>query len=494
VTVINNLGCNGTSIHWHGIRMLNNNVNDGANGVTECPIPPGGSKKYKFLAEQYGTTWYHSHYSVQYANGVVGSMVIRGPASLPYDVDLGPFPISDYYYRSADAQAEDLEAPPGIAPPSDNILFNGTHVDETGQGSYYRVKLQPGKRHLLRIINPSVDNTFTVSLVDHDMTVIATDLVPVNAFTASSLFVGLGQRYDVTIDASKTPGNYWFNVTLSGTNACGVVRTGMQNTPPAAIFQYSNAAPALPTKLGTRPPEYNCEDRTNFVPIVKRNTNTNTFAFNDTNDINVTVAVKQWNNAPRVYWNVHGHDMNITWDEPTLEYVAKGNLNFPEMYNVHRVDNKGQWSFWVIENLLGVPHPMHLHGHDFIILGRSPAYPDPLSNPNVRRFNASSDLAGLQWNNPIRRDTTMLPASGWLVVAFKVDNPGAWLFHCHIAWHVGQGLSLQFLERVSDIPGTVSVNQIEPNCGAWTTYYEGSTCKQRDSGLKKLKRSDPSQY
>lgn len=46
-----------TSIHWHGIHMRNNAVNDGANGVTECPIPPGATKTYRFRAEQYGTSW-----------------------------------------------------------------------------------------------------------------------------------------------------------------------------------------------------------------------------------------------------------------------------------------------------------------------------------------------------------------------------------------------------------------------------------------------------
>jgi FtsP/CotA-like multicopper oxidase with cupredoxin domain len=40
----------------------------------------------------------------------------------------------------------------------------------------------------------------------------------------------------------------------------------------------------------------------------------------------------------------------------------------------------------------------------------------------------------LKGNNPTRRDTTMLPAWGWVVVAFKTGNPGAWLFHCHVAW------------------------------------------------------------
>ncbi len=122
-------------------------------------------------------------------------------------------------------------------------------------------------------------------------------------------------------------------------------------------------------------------------------------------------------------------------------------------------------------------------GHDFYILGRSPALANPFASP-VRRFNPATDRAGLQFNNPIRRDTTMLPGNGWLAVAFRTDNPGAWLFHCHIAWHVAQGLSIQFLERVQDIPQTVPLNAIEPICSLWTAYYPTSPHKQHDSGLK----------
>lgn len=37
--------------------MRYNAVNDGANGITECPLPPGETKTYRFRAEQYGTSW-----------------------------------------------------------------------------------------------------------------------------------------------------------------------------------------------------------------------------------------------------------------------------------------------------------------------------------------------------------------------------------------------------------------------------------------------------
>ena len=75
ITVINKLKYNGTSVHWHGIRQLLSNPADGVNGVTQCAIPPGGSYMYVFNATQYGSTWYHSHYSSQYADGVQGPIV-----------------------------------------------------------------------------------------------------------------------------------------------------------------------------------------------------------------------------------------------------------------------------------------------------------------------------------------------------------------------------------------------------------------------------------
>lgn len=66
---------NGTSIHWHGIRQFKSMQMDGVNGVTECPIAPEDSFTYVWDTWQYGSSWYHSHYSVQYADGVQGPIV-----------------------------------------------------------------------------------------------------------------------------------------------------------------------------------------------------------------------------------------------------------------------------------------------------------------------------------------------------------------------------------------------------------------------------------
>jgi FtsP/CotA-like multicopper oxidase with cupredoxin domain len=59
---------------------------DGVPGVQQCPIPPGGSFTYSFLADLYGSSWYHSHYSAQYAGGLFGPMIIHGPSTVNYDI------------------------------------------------------------------------------------------------------------------------------------------------------------------------------------------------------------------------------------------------------------------------------------------------------------------------------------------------------------------------------------------------------------------------
>ncbi|KUJ13129.1 ascomycete fungal laccase from thielavia arenaria [Mollisia scopiformis] len=474
ITVVNELELNGTSIHWHGIRQLNNDINDGANGITECPIPPKSSKTYTFLAQQYGTSWYHSHTGVQYANGVTGSILIHGPASLPYDIDLGVFPISDWYYGAADTLAEQIAHGTGAPPPSDNVLFNGSNINPKGAGGQYaKVTLTPGKRHLLRLINPSVENSFSVSLVNHSMTVIATDFVPVDSFTTNSIFMGIGQRYDVTIDASQAVDNYWFNVTYTASGACG----SSNNPSPAAIFSYVGAPNALPTSTGTAPPDAACADIVGFTPVVTRTASLSQFTPAPDN-LNVT-----FNGAddPTVFWNVNGNSMQVEWGKPTLEYVREGNTSYPIRENIVSVTAANVWSVWVITNLTPIPHPMHLHGHDFLVLGVSPPQSQPFGA--AQRTFSSSDVSSLQLNNPRRRDVTMLPSNGWVVLAFETDNPGAWLFHCHIAWHVSSGLSVQYLERVQDIPGAMNLAAIEPNCNAWNAYYPTDPDKQYDSGI-----------
>jgi FtsP/CotA-like multicopper oxidase with cupredoxin domain len=205
---------NGTSIHWHGLRQLNSVSQDGVNGITECKhdeqislqertpiltsylgaLAPGDAKTYQFRATEYGTSWYHSHFSGQYGDGVIGPMVINGPATANYDIDLGPYVLQDWYYITAyQAGARAFNGGLGGPPPTgDNILINGTNKNDNGGGNYNRVSITRGRKYRLRIINTSIDAGFLVSLDGHPFQVIAHDFVPVQPYTANYLQVGIG--------------------------------------------------------------------------------------------------------------------------------------------------------------------------------------------------------------------------------------------------------------------------------------------------------------
>ena len=82
ITIVNKLKYYGTSVHWHGIRQNQTMHMDGVNGITQCPIAPNDNFTYIWNTTQYGSSWYHSHYSVQYADGLQGPIVsisLRGP-------------------------------------------------------------------------------------------------------------------------------------------------------------------------------------------------------------------------------------------------------------------------------------------------------------------------------------------------------------------------------------------------------------------------------
>jgi hypothetical protein len=174
-------------------------------------------------------------------------------------------------------------------------------------------------------------------------------------------------------------------------------------------------------------------------------------------------------------WNINGSSAVVQWDKPVLDYVLEGNTDYPRSENLIFVDEENVWTYWVIQNLSPVPHPIHMHGHDFLVLGAS-------TGPSTF---TSSDSSSLRYSNPARRDVTMLSANGWLVIAFQADNPGNWLVHCHIAWHVAGGLAADFMERRSEQVALISaadLAQYKQTCAEWTAWTSSAPI-QPDSGL-----------
>lgn len=80
-------------------------------------------------------------------------------------------------------------------------------------------------------------------------------------------------------------------------------------------------------------------------------------------------------------------------------------------------------------------HPIHLHGHDFALLAQSnDPWEDDCSQPLHPHRGAKHDLTPdklkcnnrefINCDNPPRRDSVLLPAGGYIIIAFKADNPG----------------------------------------------------------------------
>lgn len=199
VTVVNNITgpAEGTALHWHGLLQRHTEFEDGVPGVSQCPIAPGQTFTYNFVADIYGTSWWHSHYSAQYAGGAIGPMIIHGPTNADYDVDLGPVMLSDYYHEDyftvlKRVMGTDLSV---AIPFSQNNLINGKNnyncslitdgTPCTPNAGLSKFQFQSGKTYRLRLINAGAEAIQRFSLDGHTMQVIANDFVSIQPISNS---------------------------------------------------------------------------------------------------------------------------------------------------------------------------------------------------------------------------------------------------------------------------------------------------------------------
>jgi FtsP/CotA-like multicopper oxidase with cupredoxin domain len=88
VTLVNESVRGGATLHWHGVDVPN--AEDGVAGVTQDAVPPGGRHVYRFVAQDAGTYWYHSHQvsDPQVRGGLFGVLVVEPRiAREAYDLD-----------------------------------------------------------------------------------------------------------------------------------------------------------------------------------------------------------------------------------------------------------------------------------------------------------------------------------------------------------------------------------------------------------------------
>ncbi|HEU4513071.1 MAG TPA: multicopper oxidase family protein [Nocardioidaceae bacterium] len=88
VRLVNDDIPDGITLHWHGLDVPN--AMDGVAGVTQDAVATGESFTYRFVADQVGTYWYHSHQvsHEQVRRGLLGALVVSPRGGVPEDVDV----------------------------------------------------------------------------------------------------------------------------------------------------------------------------------------------------------------------------------------------------------------------------------------------------------------------------------------------------------------------------------------------------------------------
>ncbi|KAK3111597.1 hypothetical protein LTR53_012994 [Teratosphaeriaceae sp. CCFEE 6253] len=490
ITVYNDLTTEGTTLHWHGLLQSATPWFDGVPAVQQCPIAPGSSFTYRFRADLYGTSWYHAHYSAQYAGGLAGAMIIYGPHNSQYDVDLGPIMLSDWYHDSYYDLVELTMAPisAGAFPPiSQNNLIQGkmnypctdpsvaAGANCTANAGIAKFNVTSGLTYRLRLINSGAEGIQKFSIDGAQLTVIANDFVPVQPYTVDVVTLGIGQRSDVLFKATGKPtDSVWMRSTLGPSAFVGgcTLNDGVSPEAVAAIYYQKANMSSVPTTVSTVPASeiVNCANDalSSTVPPFKLTPTTKPHT-------EQTINITYQSNGTHNLFYMNNSTFKADYNEPVLLDAKLGKTDFPSEWNVYNFGTSPSIRLVVYNYAQTGVHPMHLHGHNMYVLSVGTGIWDgSVVNPQ----------------NPQRRDVQLLPNAvsatepGHMVFQYDTDNPSVWPFHCHIAWHVSAGLYVNLLEQPGKLQRDSQIPSImAQTCRDWSAWSGTHLVPEIDSGL-----------
>lgn len=406
-----------------------------------------------------------------------------------YDLDLGPIMVQDWYHQYyediiTEITAGGLTSPlQAYRPLSDANLIQGkgfypcsnvTNGASCGNAGLATFQFTPGQTHRLRFINSGSEAFQMISIDGHTMTVIANDFIPVQPYETEFVTLGVGQRTDVIVYADGGPGqSYWLRAWNSPT-------CGSTNAPDgrAVIFYPGADQTAVPTTTGPQvPTDSQCSNDplSSTVPVYVEP------ALEPDVTVYITLTVGL-NSTGSAQFFMNGVAYHGDFNDPVLPDALAGQTWFPTERNILSQGSNGTVRI-IFQNTMPAAHPIHLHGHDFQVLaignGEWDGTINNPSNPQRRDVHVAWGGPSVASSNPT-----------FLVLQYNQDNPGIWPFHCHIAWHVSNGMAVMLEELPDQFP---TLQQQLPAsagelCSAWSDWTAGNEVTDDDSTLKRLKR------
>ncbi|KAK7104785.1 uncharacterized protein [Littorina saxatilis] len=356
------------------------------------------------------------------------------------------------------------------------------------------IEVEQGKQYRFRVIAAGAIYPFRVSVQGHRIGVKATDGHDFEEVAAESFVINPGERYDFILTANKSVDEYMI---LAETLE---IDTTVRHVA-EAVLRYKGATPSaiLPFYLPTTADDRSCTaiDRCVVVNCP--------FTYFPTDDLTTCVHLNQLKavaNAPlrpapdappnlikEVFLNfafpgskgntppsingiafqkppvaaiLHPTTMSTLCD---MEKCGKANVTCTCTHTVTLTrDAVHQLVLLDLGIGTGFSHPVHIHGYSFYVVKMGyPEYDNQtgklvVDNPdihcedefcNVANWNNTSwrakdggQVPGLNLDNPIRKDTIIVPSGGYVVLRLKANNPGMWFVHCHIEMHHLGGMAL----------------------------------------------------
>ncbi len=378
----------GTTVHWHGLRVPN--AMDGVPDLTQKPIAPGDSFTYEFEVPDAGTYWYHphNHSAEQVGRGLYGALIVEEHESVPVDRDL-VWVLGDWR----------------LAPDASIVADFNNHMDAAMAGRFGNTvtingrvpdafDVRAGERIRLRLINAAPARIFGLEFQNHRPLVVALDGQPVEPHVPEGGRVVLGpaMRADVLLDMSGEPGS-----------AAGVFDTFYEGFAYRLVRLAYTGEPRL-----RRPP---------LAPVSHLPANTMPepdLSRAERHVITIEGGMMSGMGSMRIGTGMGMGRMMAGGPMWSLNGVAGTEHAMKPMLTLAR----GRTCILAIRNETAWWHPMHLHGHSFRVITR---------NGRPTRYR--------EW-----RDTVLIPPQESADLAFVADNPGDWMFHCHILAHQNGGL------------------------------------------------------
>ncbi|XP_077977301.1 uncharacterized protein LOC144432878 [Glandiceps talaboti] len=289
VNVKNDLLMEGITLHWHGMVQRNTPWMDGVGMVSHCPINPGETFTYRFLATPPGTHWYHSHYGTQRSDGLYGALIVLEDENAPNEeqdfedefifllhdwmrtvsLDLnyrilqqmqryypGAESLTDCFYQTQQSDGTEVGVIPFVSglingkgqyyPASySNSLPTRSSVVENPLIPIERFTVTRRKSYRFRVINAAMIYGFRVSIDQHELHVISVDGNSVKKELTEAIVINSGERFDFYIEATQKVDNFWIRAeTLEKSDITGAtIIPGHVE----AILHYDGAAMINPT-------------------------------------------------------------------------------------------------------------------------------------------------------------------------------------------------------------------------------------------------------